>query len=196
MKNVVRNPFLYVGIFITIISFYFFSTSNYVVVYKNIVRAEIVDKYGNVVAPIPSSGTSVRLLKSNIYAVRYVGETGFSSGSVNFKDNRSVEVNPYFSDEKLSQLMRAESDSIDNALMGYFPGISNYSYKRKLLFHFGEWCGVHLTYKGEYGDSTDDIRIVLHKTGSKWSLSTTPSPYLTVYNSPGVPTDILDILNN
>ena len=110
--------------------------------------------------------------------------------------DKPVLINPYFSDNRLDELLNIELQRIQNVIKKTYPTVDDlYVISDGKLFHFGDWYGTTLVYRGEYSQNSDTLRIILHKKGGVWVIATQPDILLTTTAYPSVPFDILSRTN-
>lgn len=191
---------------VTILVSYLSSTKEVVVYYKNSKDVNIHIFSGehirgsNKIAEIKKSGDSIRLDKSETYQVTYSGSVGYEDGLISFKpsDKGTIKINPHYSQDKLSQLLSSQKDSIHNVIKSkYSDNIHLYEIQPGKLYHFGDWYGTTLKYTGDDYSNSDTLRIVLRKEGDSWVIKTDPpSISLNKYVFPKIPVDVLVNVNN
>lgn len=177
-------------------------TQNVTINYKNSNNIQIYTAggedptpYKETVSDIKSSGQKVRLKKDSVYILRYDGDDGYTGGDITITTpikEPSVDINPYFSDDKLASLVNDESSKINDTIKSKYNKIGLYNIEKGKLYHFGEWYSTKLTYKGKDAFNSDSLRIVLKKTGSSWEVKTDPpNIFLSKQYYKNVPEDIL-----
>ncbi len=149
---------------------------------------------------VSASGESLKLKKNHTYIVKAKGESGYEDSSVGFvltDEPKTININPFYSKDKLADLLKTEQGAIKQALSAAYPQISLYKVDNGKLYHWGDWYGTILRYKGSYGQSSDSLRVVLAKEGGTWKVKTDP-PNITLskFVFPDVPVDILRDVNN
>lgn len=180
------------------VGWYYLSTTQLKVEYKNAHNVTVVDKQTNKqIGIINRPGDSVRVSISTSYVVRYSGNPGFANGSISVvSSDKPVLINPYFSDNRLDELLNIELQRIQNVIKKTYPTVDDlYVISDGKLFHFGDWYGTTLVYRGEYSQNSDTLRIILHKKGGVWVIATQPDILLTTTAYPSVPFDILSRTN-
>ena len=180
------------------VGWYYLSTTQLKVEYKNAHNVTVVDKQTNKqIGIINRPGDSVRVSISTSYVVRYSGNPGFANGSISVvSSDKPVLINPYFSDNRLDELLNIELQRIQNVIKKTYPTVDDlYVISDGKLFHFGDWYGTTLVYRGEYSQNSDALRIILHKKGGVWVIATQPDILLTTTAYPSVPFDILSRTN-
>ena len=151
---------------------------------------------------VGNSGETVRLFKDKTYKVTYKGDEGYASDPVEVKyqnkENQTVTIDPYYSEEKLTAMRASELDAIHAVLTETYPTtIGQYFINQGHLYHFGEWYGTTLTYNGPDLYNYDSVRLAMKKENGTWKLmSKPPMPSLTVYNTPNTPVDVLTAVNH
>lgn len=185
---------------------YISSTKEVAVYYKNskdvnihIFSGEHLDG-DNKVAEVKKSGESIRLDKSETYQITYSGNTDYDDGLISFKPSERdvIKINPYYSQDKLSQLLGDQEGSIHNVIKSkYSNNINLYEIQSGKLYHFGDWYGTTLKYIGDDYSNSDTLRIVLNKEDNNWIIKTDPpSISLSKYVFPRIPVDVLVDVNN
>jgi hypothetical protein len=157
-----------------------------------------VDKI--LVGNIEKSGEVIRLGRDRLYLITYKGGQGYESGEIPFdmsKGDRKINIIPYYSNDKLESLLSSEQQGILQALTDKYPSIGLYTIQPGRLYHYGEWYGTRLTYRGEDLFNSDELRIVLRKEDGAWKVVTDP-PNITLskFLYPSIPVDILRDVNN
>ena len=180
----------------------FAEKENVTINYKNAKNIQIYKTGGEhsstnekTIGNIQSSGQKVSLKKDVSYLLRYDGTDGYDSDEINFsvpvKDGR-VDVNPYFSDNKLSTLVDGELAKINNTITSKYPKIGLYRIEKGKMYHYGDWYSTKLTYTGKDAFNSDSLRIVLKKTGNSWEVATNPpNIFLSKYYYKDIPEDVL-----
>lgn len=111
--------------------------------------------------------------------------------------DKTVEVNPTYTDEYLAFILDPEVGAINDVIKQTYPlVIDRYDIQRGRLYQQGQWFGTTLidkqsTPKNPY----DPYRIVLQKENGKWETVTKPELLISSLVYPGIPTDILQTLN-
>jgi len=151
------------------------------------------------IATVPSSGSIVKL-KSGNYVIKYDGDSGYANGKQAFTvgdSPKTVSVTAYYSDAKLAAMLTQESAAILQALDQKYARIGLYDVQPGKLYHFGDWYGTTLVYKGNDYFNNDTLRVVLHEENGSWVVATDP-PNITLSKIiyPAVPTDVLQAVNN
>lgn len=149
---------------------------------------------------ISESGESLKLKRNHTYIVKSKGENGYEDSSVGFvlaDQPKTININPFYSKDKLAALLKAEQGAIKQALSAAYSKINLYKIDRGKLYHWGKWYGTILRYKGPYSQSSDSVRVVLAKEGGVWKIKTDPPDItLSKFVFPDVPVDILRDVNN
>lgn len=167
------------------------------VLHDDITRATIYRKDKQKVKDI-SSDSSMFLRKGTYYIIPE-GEN-FSKDPINFTVNNkdvTVEVNPSYTNEYLSELLKDEQPAIMTAITEKYPSlITGYTLNRGTLYKKGEWFGGLLQPKvTDPRDQRDPYRIVLHKNGDEWEVVRRPEYILTSSRYKEVPIDVLRAVN-
>jgi hypothetical protein len=113
--------------------------------------------------------------------------------SVNGKDT-SVTINPSFSSEYFNGLIKTEIEAINNIIVKRYPQlISKYIVHEGELQQQGEWYVTALTHKASTNNNPKDVyKIILRKMNGVWDVVNSPQIVPTLYNMPGVPTNIIN----
>ncbi len=151
------------------------------------------------VAELHASGETVKLDKDVSYLLSYKGAEGYADGEevVKINGDKTVRLNPSYSDEKLNSMLQMETPAIQTVLRQQYPKIGLYSIQPGKLYKWGEWYGTTLVYTGPYTPSRDTLRLVMKKENGTWKVMTDP-PYISLsrFAYPNVPVEILDLVNN
>lgn len=151
------------------------------------------------VQDLSKSGASIRLKRTHTYLVTAKGDDGYEDSSRGFvlgDKPFTINLNPYYSPQKLGSLLNQERPDILRALKEKYPKIKLYTVDSGKLYHWGDWYGTILRYKGAYSQSSDSLRVVLAKEGGVWKIKTSPYITLSKYSYPSIPVDILRDVNN
>ena len=182
------------------------SKSNVIINTKNIASAEVfatdsglnINKIKDVDL---SSGTgTIRLEKNTEYTIEYKAQEGFANGEVSINpkgDSVSVNIDPYLSSEKLSELLKADQKLIIDSLNKEMPNIKSlYKIESQSLHNFGEWYIARLKYTGNDLFNADSLVLIMNKNDEKWTLVTKPPAISVSYQEfEDVPENIIDIAN-
>lgn len=179
--------------------YYYLSTIPATVDFTTISSAEVIEKAspvreGAVIKP----ADSLRLKKNTQYALRYVGKSDYSNGSLDFNtsDNMPIKPKPYYSEQKLSSLLNDQRGDVVLAVNNFLSTNSAlYSIGELKLQHYGDWCGVKLVFNGEYSFQSDDIRLVLQKRNGAWTPATPAMISHSKVDYPDIPFDVLSSTN-
>lgn len=152
------------------------------------------------VASSLSSGEKLKLKVGRSYMVSAQGDMGYENKNVGFvlgDNQQTININPYYSTAKLGSLVNGELGAINTALGSKYPQINLYQIYTGKLYHWADWYGTILVYKGGYGPYADTLRVVLAKENGVWVVKTDPPDIsLSKYIYSDVPVDILRDVNN
>lgn len=216
MENIKNNKLFYIVTTLVIVFIfivyailnYYNSTTEVTIRYKNVNNVSVGEYHGEhgeienddqKKIYIKKSGEKVRLNNTVSYSVNYSGDKGFADGFQVFKpaDKSSININPYYSNEKLETLLTADESSIQQVLIDKYPNIKLYEIQKGKLYHWGEWYATTLLYIGNDYDNSDTLRVVLKKENSKWVIKTDPPQIiLSKTRFTDIPSDILSDINN
>lgn len=159
---------------------------------------EIFNNSNNSVATV-SASTTLTLANGN-YTAKPSGRNIDSTPikfSVEGKD-ASVTINPSFSNEYFSGLIKTEIEAINAIIVKRFPQlISKYTIHEGELQQQAEWYVTALTHKASTNDSPKDVyKIILKKVNGAWDVVNNPQIVPTLYNMPGVPSDVISAAYN
>ena len=115
------------------------------------------------------------------------------------KEDTTVTVNPGFSDQYLSDLLKKEWPDIYRAMLAKYPKIATTFTVQDTgkLYLDGTWYAVRLLQHNPdpSGQSGDIYSAVLRKEGGTWKFVTTPKLVLTTPENPNIPKNILEDLS-
>lgn len=169
-------------------AYYYFQTTRQVTInFSHITSATLQDSNGNKIAQLTKSGEKQRLAEGGQYIISYISEDTYQSGVKSFNTNETttITVNPYYSDSRLDSLLNTEVDSVNAAIVAAYPKMNElYTVTSGHLYHYGDWYGAKLVYRGTDIFNSDDLRIIVHKQDGKWTVaSTPPMPTLNTYST-------------
>jgi hypothetical protein len=143
-------------------------------------------------------GTKILSLQAGTYFALPQGNK-YDTSAVSFivKDsNMSVTINPGFSEEYLSSLLKQELPAIKTVITTKYPAATtNFTLNDGKLYKDGTWYGTTLVQNAEAGNNGDVYRTVLHKINGVWQFAATPEIVLTAPTHKDIPQDILSDLN-
>ena len=183
---------------VSLVAKYYLSTAVLVVNYKNVSNVTLVNRdTKEEVGVYKRPGDDLRVWKDSKYDVIFSGNRGYNDGLVAVKDfHKPVIINPTYSKDKLQSLLNSELPIVRATIQNYYPKVNSlYSVSKGELYNFGEWYGTTLIYRGGYSQSSDTLRIILHKTGDTWQVAAQPDIILSSNAYPAIPFDILDDVN-
>jgi hypothetical protein len=151
-------------------------------------------------ASLSRSGEKLKLSRGRSYMVSAQGDTGYENKTAGFvlgNNQQTIKINPYYSTAKLDSLVNSELGAINAALASKYPQINLYQIQTGKLYHWADWYGTILVYKGSYGLNADALRVILAKENDVWVVKTDPPDItLSKYVYPEVSVDILRSVNN
>lgn len=187
------------GLGIYVLLNYFLWTSKVQVTSVNTENAVVYTAGSNKeVASLDPSKKNILRLKDDSYVIRFQAKDGYADSEQPFevKGDTKVSINPKYTEQRLSELLKTEKPVIDTTLVKSFPKINLYEIQRGELYDYGDWYGTTLYYKGDDDYNADMLRVILHKESGAWVIKTpTPSIFLNNQLSPGVPDDIVSRVN-
>lgn len=140
------------------------------------------------------SGKSIRL-KKGVYIINYVGSAGYASGQQTItlsSTKQAVQIKPDYSKQHLANLLSQQIKQIHGLLTKKYPAMKQYSYAQEYLISYGNWYVAKLQYVGKDIYNADDLRVVLRKNGTSWTIATDPpSIWLSTGKYPDVPEWVL-----
>ncbi|MBI5357952.1 hypothetical protein HZB74_03860 [Candidatus Saccharibacteria bacterium] len=153
------------------------------------------------ISEITSSGSGIKILEDHSYKITYSGAEGFAGGEMVFgpvhEKTYSVEIDPYFSDQKLSSLLEGKELGIHEAVKKNFQHINLYEIQPGKLYRWGEWYGTTLKYVGNDTFNGDVLRVVLKHEQEGWQVKTEiPDITLSKQIFPDIPVDVLRAVNS
>lgn len=188
---------LFVGGYIFI---YNFLNSTELTVSTKHVSSFTVTLQGSQIASTSEKTTTIRVPKYSTVYVKYIGEDGYATDSqdVAMSDSpKSITIDPFYSKERLASLLESEQSDITSAISAYQSDISKlYTIRNHTLYRFGEWASAELIWKGEYGQNTDNLHVILKKEEDTWKVVEQPSILYYYKNYPNIPIDVLRAVNN
>ena len=124
-----------------------------------------------------------------------------SSDAINFsvsKEDKTVVVNPSFTDEYLDKKLQEEMGVIESAIASKYPSVyDDYTLAQGKLYKQGNWFGGLLKPKvSDIRDERDPYRVVLQKKDDGWHVIRRPEYVLTSSRYEEVPTDVLRAINS
>jgi hypothetical protein len=161
----------------------------------------IYDSKDNKIETISKDG-SVRLKKGSYYSRALSEDYVVSAPDFTADYNKQVALSLSYSRKYLDGLLTEQmSNDLDSLLNDKYNVLDkDYFIKNKLLLLDGSWCGITIENDIEKDPALqlpkEVYRVVLHKNGEKWETMSDPDRILTIYNSPNIPKEILDIVNN
>lgn len=149
---------------------------------------------------VEKSGQKNKLYLDHTYVISYQPEDGYNQEDIRFspKDRVSINIDPYYSQDKLNTILEGEFEGIKATLNQKYSQLYLYEVQKGKLYHKGEWYGTTLQYIGDDYDNSDTLRVVLKKNSSGgWDVVTNP-PSITLdkYTHKTIPIDILTDVNN
>jgi hypothetical protein len=159
---------------------------------------EVLDSSNKPVATVSTSATLT--LANGNYSAKPSGRNIDSTPikfSVDGKD-MSVTINPSFSNEYFSGLIKTELEAINSIIVKRYPQlISKYTIHVGELQQQAEWYVTALTHKKSNNDNPKDAyKIILKKMNGVWDVVNSPQIVPTIYNMPGVPGNVISAAYN
>lgn len=193
---------IFMAIFLVVIGLVLFKNyldSTYVVkvMYEESQRVELVEtpEYGGekVIGEIKKSGDEVRVGRATSHIIRYTGTEGFADGIVPIDSSKTeVNIKPDYSEKRYAKLQEEAKASVTSQIVGKYPETPQlYSIEPGLMFDRAKWYVVLLKFKGTYNQNADNLAVLFKKEGSEWKMVSKPRVYMTTYNTPGVPVEVL-----
>ena len=152
---------------------------------------DIVTPEGKKVESI--SQTAEVKLKEGDYNYKVIGEK-FSDKGIKFtvKGNDTfVEVDPPYSDEYLSDLLKEERSDIEAIIKSTYKGQPTYSIQTIKLYQRGEWAAGTLQTTTDPRQIPDNYRVVLQKVNDIWTIIVPPQIAINKAEHKNVPESIL-----
>ncbi len=157
------------------------------------------DHTGKKVAHV-RNGQQLRLQEGSYYAM--VTDKKYDTSHISFDiqdEDTTVQIQPGYSDQYLSDLLKKELPAINKAMLAKYPAIATdftFTSTGKLYLD-GTWYGVKLLQHNSdpSGQTGDVYSAVLHKVNGTWQFAATPQITLTAPENPSIPRDILEDLN-
>lgn len=164
---------------------------------SNVNNVIIYNSNDNEVNRISSSG-DISLREGDYYVISE-GEH-LDTGKIHFtveKNNKTVTINPSYSEGHLNDLLGNEIKDIEAAISSRYPSlISEYTLERGSLYRHGDWFGGLLAPKvSDIRQQRDPYRVVLHKKDSEWQVIRRPEYILTSSRHSEVPIGVLRQIN-
>lgn len=148
---------------------------------------------------IMSNNSSVRLKKGDYY-ITWKASDGYKDGNKKISltnRSQSINIDPGYSDQKLSLILDKEINNINKIINDKFPETASiYIVGRGELLDNGNWYLTTLQYNGSSRYSSDTLKIILKKEGNSWVVMTTPPSI--VFNKKdfkNIPDNILSYAN-
>lgn len=111
--------------------------------------------------------------------------------------NISVTFDPDYSVGELATLLQTEEPAIRTLIVQKYGAIiSNYTIGDETLYKKGTWAAATLSQIVDPADRGDIYRVVFEKVDGIWQVAAGPAIALNKYDSPKVPMDVLDAVNN
>lgn len=148
---------------------------------------------------VTTSGDKISLATNKQYLLSYKGVSGYEDGEkvVQITDNKTINLDPYYSKEKLGQILASELPVIQRQIKESYPNVYLYSIQPGELYRKGDWYGTTLLYTGPYTPNRDSLRLIMNKNNGKWVIMTNPPNIsLNKYEFPNIPVEILDEVND
>lgn len=199
-----RQRLLFVGIgFFIVLSIagvgYLLNTTTLTVNIKNTISYQVANG-DRVIHSSTKNQSSIRVPKNNQYTIYFEGSKSYESSkrAVTVKDApASISISPYYSKDRLGELLVNEKSDINSIVTAYDSIISTrYSIEDMKLYHYGDWASAKLVWSGEYGENTDTLTIILEKQNDVWAVVGSPSIVFFSGNNPEIPVDILRSVNS
>lgn len=113
------------------------------------------------------------------------------------KDARTVNIDPYYSDDYLTTTFAGEIDTINKVVDAKYPIIATkYVIETGRFSHFGDWYATTLYNSSpEPGEGVDIYGVILHKTDGEWVVVGKPEIVFTYTANPDIPRDVVDSTN-
>ena len=194
-------PLVLAVIIAAFVANYFSTTTLYTIRYTHVKKVEIIEVVSNgsgkTVAEIKNSGESVRLPNSSRFTARYTGENGYATGMQDLSsDDTSPTIVPDYSASKYASLISTELPKAKQAILALYPAAESiFSLTSGVMREQGKWMVVLLKFKGEYSLNSDNLRILLEKQGTSWTVVTKPDIILTAIHYPKLPVSVLSWAN-
>ncbi len=140
--------------------------------------------------------TSLRLHKGG-YLLIAEGNDTYESYQTTFSNREgpiTIEVNPDFTDDRLTKLSASEQPVIENLVKDNYPAVKqNYNIQGRLLDKADWFAGV----LKPNDDTADTLRFVAHKVSDRWVIVTKPpSIVISKVDYPDIPETVIKAVNN
>lgn len=151
------------------------------------------------VGNISKNGEAKRLKKDRAYIVACAGDNGYENSRVTFNltdGRKAVRIESYYSSKKLEAMLQQNINEINRDFADTYNLAGLYEIQTGKLYHWGDWYGTTLLYKGNDNFNDDTLRLIMHKEGGAWKVKTRP-PNITLskFIYADVPVDILRAVN-
>lgn len=144
-----------------------------------------------------SSNSDIRLQSGDYYVIPEGEDISNDKISFSVKDeDKTVNINPPFSDEYLNNLIEDEIKDIQQAISSRYTEVfKSYSLNKGTLYQRGDWFGGLLSPNVSSSRQRDPYRIVLHKKDGEWQVVRRPEYILTASRYSEVPIEVLRQIN-
>ena len=162
-----------------------------------------IDKNNKILVKTVPAVSSDFKLKKGTYDIITIGD-GYQKITYNLKlgaKPEAIAVNPSFTKDKLSELLKEERPAIISTINNAFPQTkSTYDIEGGALFILGQWYGttIHIkqTTEQEREGYIDRYKIILKKESDNWKVITSPPEIiLSKIKYPKIPREILVEVN-
>lgn len=123
----------------------------------------------------------------------------FNSDKVYFlvtNNNSVVEINPAYSNTRLSTLLDKEGSKIHSSLTSKYPAIvGGYVIGDEKLYNHGDWYSARLIQRPQGTDEPDIYRVILKKDNNVWKVVVSPRLIISVQDFPEIPTSYIKSVN-
>ncbi len=191
-----------IGFFVVIgvaLLFYITNTTTLKLSVENISSYQVKDGE-RIIHSSVDKDSSIRLQKNSRYTIHFEGIRNYESSQRTVEigtEPKSVTIKPYYSKEYLRQLLAESEPILKEVINSYDTAIANnYSVSNVTMYHYGNWASADLIWRGEYGENTDTLTIILNKENDEWVVAGSPSIIFFSGNNPKIPIDILRSVNS
>ncbi|HEY5152563.1 MAG TPA: hypothetical protein VII55_01170 [Candidatus Saccharimonadales bacterium] len=102
----------------------------------------------------------------------------------------SVTISPFFTDQKLRDLLGSERSTIQQTMLSQYPSLNSfYTIGTDQLYEYGNWYGAVLNpLDAQY----DKLHIIMERQGGSWKVEAPPQISIGIPSNPFVPSDVVD----
>ncbi len=105
-------------------------------------------------------------------------------------NTNNITINPFLTDQKLSDLLTAQRSAIQQVLTSQYPSLTSfYTITPDRLYEHGDWYGAVLS---PIGLQVDKLRVIMGYKNGRWVVIAKPQISIGIPSNLSIPSEIVD----